>query len=74
MIEELDAPWNQNTRDHTADRIAESVPAVVSYNDVAVPIHCDSTGRVKVSHSPFSILTALGASARQSGHLALRCD
>jgi hypothetical protein len=46
----------------------------VSNNDVVVPVHCDSKGRVEHNHAPFSVSIALDASARQSGHFALWCD
>ena len=46
----------------------------VSYDDVAFPVHCDSRGLVELSNGPSSVLMALFASARQSGHKALWCD
>jgi hypothetical protein len=46
----------------------------VSYNDIAVPIHCDSAGFVELSNGPLSVSMAPFSSARQSGHMALWCD
>jgi hypothetical protein len=53
---------------------ADTVVGHVSHNDVAIPIHCDSTGKVELSNGPFSVSMALFASARQGGHKALWCD
>jgi hypothetical protein len=50
---------------------ADAMVARVSYDDVAVPIHCDSTGLVELSNGPLSVSMALRASARQSGHKTL---
>jgi hypothetical protein len=53
---------------------ADTMADRVSHDDVPVPIHCDSTGGLKLSDGPFPVLITLYASARQSGHMALWCD
>jgi hypothetical protein len=54
--------------------LADTMIFCVSYDDVAFPVHCDSRGLVELSNGPSSVLMALFASARQSGHKALWCD
>jgi hypothetical protein len=63
-------------RGHTAMwcDLADTVVTLVYHEDIPVPIQCDSPGSVELSSSPFSVLMALLAGARQSGHSALRCD
>jgi hypothetical protein len=53
---------------------ADTMVVVVSHNDVAAPIHCDSTGPPELRNGPFSILMPPHVSACQSGHFALLCD
>jgi hypothetical protein len=48
--------------------LADTIVERVSHNDVAAPIHCDSTGKVELSNGPFFVSIALLVSARQSGH------
>jgi hypothetical protein len=54
--------------------LADTVVGRVRHDDVAVPIHYNFTGRVKLSNCPFTVSVAHLASACQSGHLALSCD
>jgi hypothetical protein len=59
---------------------ADAIVERVSHNDVAAPIHCDSTRKVnstrkvELTKDPFSVSMALLVGARQSGHMALWCD
>ena len=46
--------------------LTDTMVALVSHDDVAVPIHCDSMGMVELSNGSFSVSTALLASACQS--------
>ena len=47
---------------------------LVSHDDVPFLIHCDSTRMGELRNRPFSVSMANAASARQSGHMALRSD
>jgi hypothetical protein len=53
---------------------ADTMVVLVSYNDVILSVHCDSKGPVELSNGSFSVSMAPDASARQSGHLAMRGD
>jgi hypothetical protein len=54
--------------------LVDTIVPRVSHNDVAVPIHCYSTGGVDLRNDPFSVTMTFLASARQSGHMTLWCD
>jgi len=48
--------------------LADTMVALVSHDEIAVPIHYDSTGQVKLSNGPFYVFMALLAGACYCGH------
>jgi hypothetical protein len=53
--------------------LADTIVAQVSHDDIAVAIHCKSTGPVKPRKVSYSVCEAFGASgASYCGHM-LRC-